>query len=151
MSYRNDGARRHGFTLVEMLVVIVVIGILAALVAPDVFRNVGDANARAAGSQVEMLGLALDQYRLDNQSYPSTEQGLAALRSVPTTGSAPRNWRGPYLKRVVPNDPWGNPYVYVSPGRATPSGYDLYTLGRDGRPGGEGEDADYTSWGGPVQ
>jgi general secretion pathway protein G len=150
VSCRHRRSRR-GFTLIEMLVVIVVIGILAAVVAPDIFRSVGDANASAARSQVEMLGLALDQYRLDNQAYPTSDQGLASLRTLPATGVPPRNWRGPYLKRLVPKDPWGAAYVYVSPGRANPGGYDLYTLGRDGRVGGEGEDADYTSWGGDVQ
>lgn len=136
-----------GFTLVEMLVVLAIIAVLAALVGPEIFRNVGDANAGAARSQVEMLGLALDQYRLDNQAYPSTEQGLAALRTAPTTGEPPRRWRGPYLRRALPNDPWGRPYQYLSPGRANPQGYDLFTLGRDGREGGTDEDADVTSWG----
>lgn len=150
MSCQSRPAASEGFTLIEMLVVIVVIGILAALVGPEIFRNVGDAKVKAARSQVEMLGLALDQYRLDNHDYPTTEQGLAALRSTPVAGEPARGWRGPYLKRVVPLDPWGRSYVYVAPGRANPAGYDLYTLGRDGRPGGEGEDADYTSWGGPL-
>ena len=139
--------RSAGFTLVEMLVVLAIIAVLAAVVGPEVFRNVGDANAGAARSQVEMLGLALDQYRLDNHHYPSTEQGLAALRTAPTTGTAPRAWRGPYLRRPIPADPWGRPYLYLSPGRANPQGYDLASLGRDGREGGTGEDADVTSWG----
>ncbi|HYW09776.1 MAG TPA: type II secretion system major pseudopilin GspG [Longimicrobium sp.] len=147
---RSDGRRRRGpggFTLIEMLVVLVIIAVLAAVVGPEIFRNVGDANASAARSQIEMLGLALDQYRLDNGSYPSSEQGLAALRSAPVTGEAPRNWRGPYLRRALPGDPWGRPYLYVAPGRENPTGYDLASLGKDGRPGGEGEDADLTSWG----
>lgn len=139
-----------GFTLIEMLVIVAIIAVLAAVVAPEIFRNVGDANAGAARSQVEVFGIALDQYRLDNGVYPSTEQGLAALRAAPTAGEPPRRWRGPYLKRTVPQDPWGRDYVYVFPGRANPGGYDLYTLGRDGRPGGTDEDADVTSWGGPV-
>jgi general secretion pathway protein G len=130
-----------------MLVVLAIIAVLAAVVGPEIFRNVGDANAGAARSQIEMLGLALDQYRLDNHAYPGTEQGLQALRVAPTAGEAPRAWRGPYLRRAVPADPWGRPYVYVAPGRANPQGYDLYTLGRDGREGGTGEDADVTSWG----
>jgi general secretion pathway protein G len=138
---------RAGFTLIEMLVVLAIIAVLAAVVGPEILRNVGDASSGAARSQVEMLGLALDQYRLDNQVYPSTEQGLGALRTAPAIGEAPRNWRGPYLKRAIPVDPWGRAYQYLSPGRANPGGYDLWTLGRDGREGGTGEDADLTSWG----
>jgi general secretion pathway protein G len=140
-------SKRAGFTLIEMLVVLAIIAVLAAVVGPEILRNVGDASTGAARSQVEMLGLALDQYRLDNQVYPTTEQGLAALRTAPTAGEAPRNWRGPYLRRALPADPWGRAYQYLSPGRANPTGYDLFTLGRDGREGGTGEDADITSWG----
>ena len=136
-----------GFTLIEMLVVLAIIAVLAAVVGPEILKNVGDANSGAARSQIEMMGLALDQYRLDNHVYPTTEQGLAALRTAPTAGDAPRNWRGPYLKRAIPADPWGRPYQYLYPGRANPGGYDLFSLGRDGREGGTGEDADLTSWG----
>ena len=147
---RTGGVRgRGGFTLIEMLVIVAIIAVLAAVVAPEVFRNMGDANAGAARQQIELMGTALDGYRLDNHAYPSTEQGLSALRVEPVTGERPRKWRGPYLKRAVPNDPWDRPYVYVPPGRHDPRGYDLYSLGRDGREGGEGEDADVTSWGEP--
>lgn len=142
---------RAGFTLIEILVVLAIIATLAALVGPSVFRNVGDSRVGAAKSQIELFALALEQYRLDNHGYPATEQGLSALRTMPLTGEPPRNWRGPYLRRVVPDDPWGRPYIYVAPGRANPETYDLYSAGRDGRPGGEGEDADVTSWGGTVQ
>jgi general secretion pathway protein G len=145
---------RRGFTLLELLVVIAIIATLAAVVAPSLFRNVGDAKAGAAKSQLELLGLALNSYRLDNDGFPTTGQGLDALRTPPTAdadGDAPRNWRGPYMSRVLPDDPWGRPYVYVSPGVTNPESYDLYTLGRDGLPGGRDEDADVTSWGGPVQ
>ena len=134
--------RSAGFTLIELLVVIVVITVLAGLVGPMVFRNVGDAKVTAAKAQLELFGLALDQYRLDNDYYPSTAQGLDALRSIPTGEPAARNWRGPYLKKPVPMDPWGRPYVYVSPGQRNPSGYDLLTYGRDGKSGGDGEDQD---------
>jgi len=146
----SSNSSRRGFTLIELLVVIAIIATLAAVVAPQVFRNVGDAKASAAKSQIEIFALALDSYRLDNDVYPSTEQGLAALRTMPTTGDIPRNWRGPYLRKTVPLDPWGRPYVFVSPGTENPASYDLYSLGRDGKIGGEGEDADITSWGGAV-
>jgi general secretion pathway protein G len=143
--------RRRGFTLIELLVVIAIIATLAAVVAPQVFRNVGDAKASAAKSQIEIFALALDSYRLDNDVYPSTEQGMGALRTAPTNGELPRNWRGPYLRKTVPLDPWGRPYAFVSPGKENPGSYDLYSLGRDGKLGGEGEDADFTSWGGAVK
>jgi general secretion pathway protein G len=131
------------------LVVIAIIATLAAVVAPAVFRNVGDAKVGAAKSQIEIFATALNAYRLDNDAYPTTDQGLEALRTAPTTGDA-QSWKGPYLSRVVPLDPWGRPYVFVAPGRENPTSYDLYTLGRDGRPGGTGDNADITSWGGPV-
>jgi general secretion pathway protein G len=138
--------QRAGFTLVEIMVVILVLGVLAAMVAPNVFRHVGRSKTTAARSQIEMLGAALDAYRLDSDRYPTTEQGLAALRSEPTAEPRPRDWNGPYLKKDVPLDPWGNPYVYRSPGTQSTWGYDLLSLGRDGREGGEGEDADVVSW-----
>jgi len=146
-------ARAPGFTLIEMIVVIVVIAVLAGLVGPMVFGNVADAKVQGARTQVELFGLALDAYRLDNDRYPTSEQGLAALRTAPTTDPAPRRWRGPYLRKDVPLDPWGRPYVYQSPSTQNPAPdtYDLYSLGRDGAPGGSEEDADQTSWGGPVQ
>ena len=146
----SSSNRRPAFTLIEMLVVIAIIATLAAVVAPQVFRNVGDAKQSAAKSQIEIFALALDAYRLDNDQYPSTDQGLAALRIAPTTGDLPRNWRGPYLRKTVPLDPWGRAYVYVAPGKVNVGTYDLYSLGRDGKLGGDGEDADITSWGGPV-
>jgi general secretion pathway protein G len=127
-----------GFTLIELLVVIAVIAVLAGLVGPMVFRNVGDAKVTAAKAQLELFGLALDQYRLDNDYYPSSTQGLEALRSSPQGEPAARNWRGPYLKKPVPDDPWGRTYVY----RTDASAYALYSLGRDGKEGGEGEDRD---------
>lgn len=147
---RSGRVRRGGFTLIELLVVIAIIATLAAVVAPAVFRNVGDAKVNAAKSQLDIFALALDSYRLDNDVFPSTTQGLNALRTAPTTGDAPRNWRGPYLRKAVPMDPWGRPYVYVAPGKENPTSYDVYTLGRDGAVGGTDEDADLTSWGGPV-
>ena len=147
---RTECHARRGFTLIELLVVIAIIATLAAVVAPAVFQHVSDAKIEAGKSQLEIFALALNSYRLDNDNFPTTEQGLEALRTMPSTGDVPRNWRGPYLSRVVPLDPWGRPYVYTAPGKANPSSYDLYTLGRDGKVGGTGEDADLTSWGGPV-
>ncbi|NUO62133.1 MAG: type II secretion system major pseudopilin GspG [Gemmatimonadaceae bacterium] len=151
MSCNRRRTVRRGFTLIELLVVIAIIATLAAVVAPAIFRNVGDAKTTSAKSQVDLLALALNSYRLDNDVFPTSEQGLEALRTLPVAGEPPRNWRGPYLSKVVPSDPWGRPYVYVEPGRENPSSFDLYTLGRDGKLGGEGEDADITSWGGPVK
>ena len=138
---------RTGFTLIELLVVITVIAILAGLVAPQIFSNVGDARVTAARAQIENFGLALDAYRLDNHQYPSTAQGLAALQVKPDGDPPAVGWRGPYLRRALPNDPWGRPYIYRSPGDSVPNGYDLLSLGRDGRAGGTGEDQDITSWG----
>jgi general secretion pathway protein G len=135
-----------GFTLIEILVVVAVLSVLAALVAPNVFQHLGTAKDAAARSQMEMLGAALDAYRLDNGRYPTTAEGLQALREAPAIEPRPRNWNGPYLRRAVPLDPWDNPYVYISPGEANPNGYDLVSLGADGLPGGEGENADIRSW-----
>ena len=155
MSFRSNRRRpRGGFTLLELLVVLAIIAALAAVVAPSIFSNVGSAKMAAAKAQMETFELSLTQYRLDNDAFPSTEQGLSALRDYPTVpgpnGELPRNWRGPYLSRLVPLDPWGRAYLYVQPGLANPSSYDLVSLGRDGREGGAGEDADITSWGGTI-
>jgi general secretion pathway protein G len=144
-------AHATGFTLIELLVVIAVIAILAGLVAPQVFSNVGDARSTAARAQIENLGLALDAYRLDNHAYPATAQGLAALTTRPDGEPVPANWRGPYLRRTLPNDPWGRPYHYRAPGDSMPNGYDLFSYGRDGKVGGTGEDGDVTSWGGTTR
>ncbi len=142
----SNRSRAGGFTLIEILVVIAVIAMLAALVGPNVFQHVGTARDATARSQIEMLGAALDAYRLDNARYPTTEQGLRALQTRPTTDPVPNNWRGPYLRKDVPTDPWGGAYLYVAPGEVNTNGYDLVSLGADGEPGGEGEDADITSW-----
>jgi general secretion pathway protein G len=130
----------RGFTLIELLVVMVIIGLLAALVAPRLFPKLGKGKQSAAKAQIELLGQALDQYRLDVGSYPSTQEGLNALVASPGV----EKWEGPYLKKGVPLDPWGKPYIYQSPG--THGEYDLYSYGRDNKPGGEGEDKDVTSW-----
>ena len=142
----RSGSGRLGFTLIEILIVITVIGLLAALVGPRILGRVSEAKSATAKAQLELLSVALDNYRLDNGSYPTTEQGLAALQEKPTRDPAPLNWRGPYLKRTIPADPWGRPYIYRSPGEHDPGGKDLSSLGKDGQPGGEGENADITSW-----
>ncbi|HEY5895997.1 MAG TPA: type II secretion system major pseudopilin GspG [Burkholderiales bacterium] len=126
-----------GFTLLELLVVIVIIGLLAGYVAPRYFGQVGKSEVQVARAQIDSLEKALDQYRLDNRHYPSAEQGLDALVLKPADEAS---WSGPYLKKAVPNDPWGRPYVYRVPGAK--GDFDLYSLGRDGKPGGSGEDAD---------
>jgi len=138
---RSPWAQRTGFTLIELLVVIVILGLLAVIVGPEIVGRVGEARSTSARTQMELLGLALDNYKLDTGGYPTTEQGLAALRDRPTRGTSV-NWRGPYLKKAVPLDPWKRPYVYRSPGARGADGYELVTLGRDGTSGGEGEDTD---------
>ena len=132
----------RGFTLLELLVVIIVLGLLAGLVAPQIFGRVGEAKVTTARTQMSLVGTALDSYRLDNGAYLTTEQGLQALREKPTREPIATNWRGPYLRKEVPLDPWGRAYVYRAPGSRNPNGYDLSTLGRDGTEGGTGEDAD---------
>lgn len=129
-----------------MLVVIVVLSVLATLVAPNVFQHVGSARDATARSQIEMISAALDAYRLDNGRYPTTEQGLAALWEEPLVGPRPTNWRGPYLRKRVPLDPWDRPYIYRSPGEESGMGFDLLSYGADGEAGGTGEDADVKSW-----
>ena len=138
----RDRRRRRGFTLIELIVVIIVLGLLAGLVAPQIFGRVSEAKSITARTQIELLGAALDSYRLDNGSYPTTEQGLAALRDKPTSGPVPANWRGPYLRKDIPLDPWGRAYVYTFPGVRNKNSFDLLSFGRDGKPGGDGEDAD---------
>ena len=132
---------QRGFTLIELLVVIVVLGLLVGLVGPRLFGRVGQSKTAAARAQIELLGAALDQYRLDIGTYPTTAQGLEALQSNP---NAPR-WNGPYLRKAVPRDPWDNPYKYrCCPGQH--GEYDLWSEGADNAPGGEGENADVVSW-----
>jgi len=131
----------NGFTLLELLVVMVIIGLLASYVGPRYFAQVGKSEVKTAMAQMNALGKALDQYRLDTGHYPSTEQGLVALVTRPT--NEPR-WDGPYLKKDVPPDPWGHAYVYKQPGDH--SEYDLSSYGRDGEPGGTGKAADIVSW-----
>lgn len=146
MTTASGTRRRPGFTLIELLVVIVVIGLLASIVGPRILGRVSEARSATARTQLELLGTALDNYRLDNGGYPTTEQGLSALQEKPSREPIPPDWRGPYLQKAIPADPWGRPYDYKSPGEHSPASYDLWTFGRDGQPGGEGDDADITSW-----
>ncbi len=137
-------SRQAGFTLVELMVVIVIIGILAALIIPKVMSRPDDARKAAARQDLAALEQSLNLYKLDNQRYPSTEQGLIALVNKPAIAPLPPNWKsGGYLARV-PNDPWGHPYQYLLPGLH--GEIDLFSLGADGSPGGEGIDADIGSW-----
>jgi general secretion pathway protein G len=131
--------RQAGFTLLELLVVIVIIGLLAGYVAPRYFSQVGRSEIQVARSQIDSLEKALDQFRLDVRRYPSPEEGLGALVARP---SAAASWNGPYLKKAVPPDPWGRPYVYRAPGSKPGYEFELVSLGRDGKAGGSGEDAD---------
>ena len=130
----------QGFTLIELLIVMIILGLLAALVAPKMFQKVGSSKQKATKAQIAMLGTALDAYRLDVGRYPSTEEGLDALRKNP----GHETWDGPYLPKDVPPDPWGKSYVYRAPGEH--GDYDLYSLGGDGQDGGEGENSDVVSW-----
>ena len=136
--------RERGFTLIEVLVVVVILGILAAFVVPKFFDKPGEARQVKARSDIQSLSTSLNMYRLDNFAYPSTNQGLEALVSQPGGLPEARNWKaGGYVDRL-PKDPWGRDYVYLSPGQR--GDFDLYTLGADGQPGGEGENADIASW-----
>ncbi|MCX7218947.1 MAG: type II secretion system major pseudopilin GspG [Burkholderiales bacterium] len=133
--------KHEGFTLLELLVVIVIIGLLAAYVGPKYFSQLGKSEVTIAKAQIEAFEKSLDTYRLDLGHYPNSEEGLGALLSAPAANAA--KWNGPYLKKAVPPDPWGHPYIYRSPG--TKSDFEIVSFGRDGQPGGSGEDADISN------
>jgi len=130
-----------GFSLIELLIVMVIIGMLASLVGPKMFSKVGKSKQKSAKAQISMLETSLDMYRLDMGKYPTTDQGLAALRVKPDDNE---NWDGPYLPKEVPMDPWGNPYQYESPSEH--GDFQIIANGADGTEGGEGEDQDIVSW-----
>ena len=138
---KREKKRENGFTLIEILVVIIIIGLLAALVGPRLFGKVSMAKLNAAKAQIELFGTALDTFRLDVGKYPTTEEGLKALREKP---SGVEGWNGPYLPKEIPLDPWKRPYIYKSPGEH--GDYDLISYGLDGAEGGEGENQDVVSW-----
>ena len=133
--------KSQGFTLLELLVVLVIIGLLASIVGPMYFKEIGKSENKTAKAQIDALGKALDQYRIDTGHYPSSEQGLSALYKNPGNEI---KWSGPYLKKNIPNDPWDKPYIFKSPGEH--GDYDLSTLGKDGQLGGEKESEDVMSW-----
>ncbi|RXZ43225.1 type II secretion system major pseudopilin GspG [Crenobacter cavernae] len=144
MKTRSKTAALRGFTLIEVLVVIAILGVLAALVVPKIMSRPDEARVVAARQDIASLGQALKLYRLDNGRYPNPEQGLDALTEKPTIAPLPKNWKpGGYLERL-PQDPWGNAYQYASPG--THGEFDLWSLGADGEAGGEGNDADIGNW-----
>ena len=139
MNKKNQ--REAGFTLIELMIVLFILGLLAALVAPRLMGRVGVAKQKTAQTQIQLLATALDLYHLDVGNYPTTEEGLKALRERPSNAAS---WAGPYLDKAIPNDPWGRPYNYKCPGEHGP--YDLYSLGAAGVPGGEGENQAITNW-----
>jgi len=136
---------RAGFTLMELLVVMVILVLLASVVTMVVIKRVEDAKHAKAVADIASIENALDQFYLHNGRYPATEEGLDALRVKPQTEDLP-HWDGPYVKKAIPTDPWAREYVYLCPGEHNPDSYDLYSLGRDGREGGTGNDADITNW-----
>ncbi len=145
-SIRHAFRSEKGFTLIELLVVILILGLLAGIVGPRLFGHTDEAKQTKARIQIENLASALKMYKIDNDRFPTTEQGLAALVAEPQSGNIPKKWKkGGYLaKKQIPQDPWGNDYVYLSPG--VHDDFDITSYGADGAPGGEGIDKDINSW-----
>jgi len=141
---RKQNRKQSGFTLLELLVVLLIIGMLAAFVGPKYFGEIGKSQTQVAAAQIEALNQSLDQFRVDTGHYPTAAEGLAALYAAPGTSSEPK-WNGPYLKKPVPADPWGNAYVYTIPSATAGKDYDLISYGADGQAGGTGTNADITN------
>jgi len=139
---------KTGFTLIELVLVVTIIAILAGAVTIEAGKRIRMARRTRALEDIRVLQLALDTYDADNANPPTTQQGLGALRTKPGSAPVPRNWNGPYIKKRIPDDPWGNSYVYRFPGQQNPDpdGYDLICYGADGQPGGEGDDSDITNF-----
>ena len=137
----GPGLNQHGFTLMELLLVLVIVGLLAAVVGPTLYQRIKPAQETAVRAQIENFATALDNFMVDVGRYPSTQEGLKALRAKPDSAA---KWNGPYLKKELPNDTWGNAYLYRAPGRS--GGYEIISFGADGREGGEGDNADINSW-----
>lgn len=137
LKYKRSG----GFTMMELLIVLVIVGLLAALVGPTLYHQIKPAKQSTARAQIENFATALDSFFINMNRYPTTQEGLEVLRIEP---EGDEKWKGPYLKKEIPKDPWGNPFVYLSPGRN--GGYEIVSFGSDGREGGEEDDADITSW-----
>jgi len=142
-----NNKKQGGFTLLELLVVLLIIGLLSAFVGPKYFSQIGRSEQKVAKAQIEAFDKALDQYRIDVGRYPTTDQGLAALYAAP---AGEGKWHGPYLKKAIPADPWGKAYDYKSPGD-NKRDYDIISYGKDGKTGGTDDDADVTSWTDPVK
>ena len=146
MKFQSFPRASRGFTLIEIMIVVVILGILAALIVPRVMDRPDEARIIAAKQDINSVLQALKLYRLDNRAYPTTDQGLQALVTKPATAPPPPNWKaGGYLERL-PKDPWGNDYQYINPGVHNPADVDVFTYGADGGPGGEGNDADIGTW-----
>jgi len=146
ISGSNTCGNEKGFTFLELMVVIVIIGVLASLAGPSIYNRIGASRQVTARNQVELFATALENYRVDNSKYPTSEQGLAALWQSPSIPPIPNNWNGPYLLKTPPKDPWGNEYIYRCPGDHNSAGYDLISYGADGTLGGEKEDIDLANW-----
>ena len=142
--HQQNLKKQRGFSLMELLIVMVILGLIASLVGPKLFGKLGKAQQKTAKTQIEMLMAAMAAFRLDVGRYPTQQEGLTALVTNPESEPELDKWNGPYLKKALPNDPWGKPFHYQCPG--SHGEYDLFSYGRDGAPGGEGEDKDVTSW-----